>query len=387
MKNKINDLYISFFSREDGEFSPIKKIEKYISSNEDSIEIKKQILEILFSEILEILDNKAFYDFIKIIYSNEDLRYLLYKNANELLVEIVVLGVLNSDYTVRNLDIFLKALKESGYSIEKILEILEPYASKISKIMQINIVDLNLDYYTEEEKEKFKDFIEMNFNKNKREFVYNMVLGSLVSRRDCTMKINIEDIDEVYVTFFEKLLTELMKNEGVKYVDIKVVEKGYFCDVYKIGNKMLKIGIPKITQEIPNSKYLIQPLIRYNLPNKNGKEFLHVEVAECVGKVDLTNDDVYELYSKLREDGIKWADAKDENIGRLLKKNTNYLNGEEITINQTINGFDVNNTEVLGESELVVLDIDLLFKDDEEIKYDYRNMYEDLWEEEHKKTK
>lgn len=387
MKEKLMFLYNHFFDRSDYDFKAVDKIKNYVLTSDDSVSLKKEIIDIMFSEILETLNSDDLYVFLNFLFENDDLRYLLYLKMNDIFIDIILIRNFKSKDTSRNLDLFLKILSKSGYSIDDILKILEPYVDKLCKIIQNSEFDLFFEYYTYDEKMKFKNFINDNFLKNKSKIVYQMIQDSLVSRRECLTNFDMSSVDEVYLTFFENLFTDLMKNEGVTFLDVKILEKGFFCDVYKVGNKILKIGIPKAIYNIPNSKYILQPLIRYNLPDESSVDFFHVEVCEYVETALLSDREVYEFYCLLRSEGIIWSDAKEENIGRLVKKNCSFLNGNEVNINQKMNGFESNNEDVLDASSLVVLDIDLLFKEGCDTQYSHDNVFEKFWQEEFEKNK
>lgn len=381
MKEKAIILLSELFIKGSDGFKFIEKLSFFLDSNETDL-IKEQIIESLFSELLDMFNEKDLFQFLQLLYKEEYLKHLLYDKKDDILMEIIIIGKLNNERTSNNLCLYLKLLKDSGKTIEEIINILDPYMEKIAKIIQCNIFSEHITIFTGEDKLKFKEYIDATYSRNKSVFIYNMILGSLISRIENLRTFESSDIDTTCIMFFENLVEGLMKNEGVTYSDITLISRGYFCDVYKIGDKLLKLGLPKIKPYVPNSEYIMQPLIRYNLKNNVGKDFIYVEVNEMLDRTNITEEDTYELYSKLREQGIKWIDAKEENVGRLRKNNKSYLYGEEITINQKVNGFYSNNATTLGEDSLVVLDIDLLYCHDEAVGFDYYNEYEVRWEKE-----
>lgn len=358
----------------------------YLNGEEEE-NVKVNVIDFMFDEILELFSSEELGNFLKIIYNFDFTRNMVVNKSKDIMVEIIVSGKLNSEAMQNTLCTYLVILKKCCKNIYEVLEIIEPFITKICKTIQLNVLNFNLSNYSDSDKDILKSYIDCCFNKNKNEFIYNMVLATLVSRSECGTYNYCKDIDEVYVDFFERLVVGLMKNENVNYSDIELLNRGYFCDVYKIGEKVLKIGINKVNTTIPNSKYIIQPLIRFDLKNKDMENFLYVEVNELADqKCLITEDDVYELYCKLRSEGIKWLDPKVDNIGRLIKKNSNFLNNEEILINQETNGFLSNNSEILGSGELVLIDIDLLYLDTDVIKEVYDFSFENRWNSEQKSS-
>ena len=172
------------------------------------------------------------------------------------------------------------------------------------------------------------------------------------------------EIAERYKKTISILINELLKDGNCSYLDIERKNSGAFTHVYKIGNKVLKIGTPKLLHEIPNHRRIIQPLLRRELPS-SGEGAIYVEVEEAVEPVHDPRyfTQLYEIYKELRDDGLIWGDPKLANIGILQKENKQVLHGEYLPVDYKTLGF-MNNPigNPLKKGQLVIIDPDYIFK-------------------------
>ena len=183
------------------------------------------------------------------------------------------------------------------------------------------------------------------------------------------------------IDLLEKLLNELMQNEHVTPYDIRYLNRGSYSKVYQIGEKVLKIGWEPEHHIVPkNHRRLIQPLIRKRdlFSNESGRDF-YIEISEmCDMSQKPSKEELYEVFKELREDGLLWTDAFEGNVGRLKKANKpHYRRIGEYKEDGTIewgsfssagsaqglgkNDESINDQKVLGEGELVVIDLDFIF--------------------------
>ena len=166
------------------------------------------------------------------------------------------------------------------------------------------------------------------------------------------------------------MIEELLESEGVDYIDIEKMGGGSYSDVYKIGNKVLKVGGERGTYTIPNHRRILQPLTRTNfIDEKNGLVIGCVEISDRVKTIPRREQDkekLYAVYKELRDAGIIWTDVRFENVGKLITKNIPTLNGEEIDVAPNSVGFNkkVSKEQVLDNGEWVVLDTDYIYKKD-----------------------
>lgn len=170
---------------------------------------------------------------------------------------------------------------------------------------------------------------------------------------------------ERYKTTLAIMIDELLESEKVNFSDIANIDGGAYSEIYQIGNKILKVGIPRETYDIHNHRRILQPVIRTNFIDEHNNPIACIEIMEKVEKVkkeDCPKEVLYEIYKELRDVGIFWTDAKFANIGRLTKPNVPLLNGEEINVAPNSVGFDKNiEGEPLKAGDLVILDIDYIY--------------------------
>lgn len=193
------------------------------------------------------------------------------------------------------------------------------------------------------------------------------------------------DIDG-YALTLSLIIDELLQSENKRLIDINKVGAGAYSTVFSVGDKILKVGKPRKTYEIPNSRRILQPMLRTNFRRDNGTFFATIEVSNSVDtklkNEEKTDEKLYALYKELRDEGIVWGDVKWENVGKLKDKNIPVLNGEEYSSAPNAIGFETKNKGTpLGTGELVVLDTDYIFKEGSQDidfirdSYKYENRY------------
>jgi len=207
----------------------------------------------------------------------------------------------------------------------------------------------------------FQDFIDCNHKKdlnqflemNKEEYIFYLLgrqLGFVYTKE------RLEPLFSVLVGLVDEILVE----EGLSYSDIILFPQGSYSDVIGIGSKVIKVGGKRFNYHIPNSPYLLQPLIRVNLEDISlTRGTLEVEEKTLVSS-DISTSEVYSIYEKLRSQGILWLDAKPSNIGRLLKDNVCHYS-KALSLDMKNRGFDNNIDTVLSSGNYVIVDLDHLY--------------------------
>jgi len=157
---------------------------------------------------------------------------------------------------------------------------------------------------------------------------------SLLTSYKIRFQHNGKKLFEDYTDTLSIMIKELFESERVDWSDVKKIGEGTYSEVYQIGNKILKIGNPRKTYEIPNHRRILQPLIRLNFTDdKNGEILACVEITNRAKKMKgLTDARVYQIYKELRDDGIIWTDARADNIGMLIEPNFPTLRGRRINV-------------------------------------------------------
>ena len=193
----------------------------------------------------------------------------------------------------------------------------------------------------------------------------NQALASIIYQVGYTTKIENDNIREV----IRLIIEDVMKNEEANFSDISF-KSGAFSSVLKIKNKVVKIGKQRKNDSFPNNPYIVKPLLRKTLEEGNDKCF--VEVTELVDtSKKATDEELYQLYKKMRNLGLIWTDIASRNVGRLLKDNNiNWKSNLEpnnyvLELDKT-RGEDI----TLKKGELVILDADFIFdENDSKISY------------------
>ena len=172
---------------------------------------------------------------------------------------------------------------------------------------------------------------------------------------------------EKYNVFLTRIIDELLEEQKKDFIDIKQIGTGSTSDVYKIGDKILKIGSKRITEKIPYSRRILQPLYRSNLDDDDK---LFIEISERVQGIGFEEtayeDEVYKIFKELMDEGIVWMDPAPRNIGILLKDNEAFLDGEAIDVDSNAsNIIPKGKKDVLKKDDFIILDTDYIYSLDD----------------------
>ena len=186
------------------------------------------------------------------------------------------------------------------------------------------------------------------------------------SKQPCSYTEN--DID-LCMNIIEELIKR-QEEKNIRFLDINKRGQGLTSLTYVIGDYVIKIGHRRIKERMPNHRRILQPIIRM----KNEKMFI-----EVTDKVDTSSSisfkDVEKVFYEMLEDGYAWMDPREDNMGRLLRKNAprhgikklvqteeenKYIDDESSSDEIATNLSGKIKEEPLGEGELVILDTDLV---------------------------
>ena len=201
---------------------------------------------------------------------------------------------------------------------------------------------------------KVKDYVDNNPEK---------AINSIFCETSNLVKMKDKTLKEVV----KLIILDVLKNENAKLSDI-TYNGGGFSRVLLIGNKVIKIG-NRDTKSFPNNPYIISPLLRKKL-EFNG-ESCFVEVTERVDtSKKASKDELYQLFKNLRNLNLIWTDIKESNVGRLKKENIIHWR-QNLNPTDEVLGLDVKRGEtVLKEGNLVILDADFIYdENDPDINY------------------
>lgn len=158
----------------------------------------------------------------------------------------------------------------------------------------------------------------------------------------------------------ELLIKDIVKDNKLKYLDCMFLSSGYYSMVFSIGDKVIKLGNKRGTGRFPNNPYILQPLLRKNIDFNGTNIFIEItEKADYLS--DITEEEMYQLYKRLRYLDLVWVDIGYRNIGRLLKDNVVHWDGT-LALNDETLGFDKRRGNVtLKAGEVVILDADYIY--------------------------
>ena len=205
-------------------------------------------------------------------------------------------------------------------------------------------------------KEKNQEILNNFLTENKKEYIEFLFFRS---DKEKTKE------EEISIDLVLELIEEILEHENLKYKDIQYIGGGAFSEIIKIGTKIIKVGKKRHNYEIPYDKTILQPIIRVDL-SKISNIDTTIEVMENVDtNFFISKEELYNFYVTLRERGIIFADIKAQNLGILLKDNKVNWN-KKISLDNANKG--IKNTyeeEVLKKGELVILDTDYLYTEEE----------------------
>lgn len=325
-------------------YSIINRITKY--SNDKLISY--------IDKLIPVIDDFTLRNILDKIKDNEEVmnyiidKYLINSTISIKLTSFLLKNNLYIDKVYQNFDNIISNNIKDLYELKKQGTLNEEASTKISKIVQNNEEYLN----------------------NTIEDILKEIYGEKFNSKD--FKVGIDTI--------KIIIKELCQNENKTYGDIEYLGKGTFSYVLAVGDKVLKIGIKRYTDSFPNNPYIITPLLRESIKiNKENKIFL--EVTERVDtKTEVTTEELYQLYKKIRALGLVWTDVAKRNVGRLKKDNIVHWNTPLYPTDEALELKKYINASQLKKGDLIILDADHIY---EGYKYNLTNKeFEDRYQEE-----
>lgn len=325
-------------------YSIINRITKY--SNDKLISY--------IDKLIPVIDDFTLRNILDKIKDNEEVmnyiidKYLINSTISIKLTSFLLKNNLYIDKVYQNFDNIISNNIKDLYELKKQGTLNEEASTKISKIVQNNEEYLN----------------------NTIEDILKEIYGEKFNSKD--FKVGIDTI--------KIIIKELCQNENKTYGNIEYLGKGTFSYVLAVGDKVLKIGIKRYTDSFPNNPYIITPLLRESIKiNEENKIFL--EVTERVDtKTEVTTEELYQLYKKIRDLGLVWTDVAKRNVGRLKKDNIVHWNTPLSPTDEALELKKYINAPQLKKGDLIILDADHIY---EGYKYNLTNKeFEDRYQEE-----
>lgn len=305
-------------------------------------------------KLIPVLDDFTLHNILNKIKDNEEVmsyiieKYLINSTISIKLTSFLLKNNLYIDKVYQNFDNIISNNIKDLYELKKQGTLNKETSTKISKIVQNNEEYLN----------------------NTIEDILKEIYGEKFNSKD--FKVGIDTI--------KIIIKELCQNENKTYGDIEYLGKGTFSYVLAVGDKVLKIGIKRYTDSFPNNPYIITPLLRESIKiNEENKIFL--EVTERVDtKTEVTTEELYRLYKKIRALGLVWTDVAKRNVGRLKKDNIVHWNTPLSPTDEALELKKYINASQLKKGDLIILDADHIY---EGYKYNLTNKeFEDRYQEE-----
>ena len=295
------------------------------------------LIDIMLDNRLKDLTQKYFSEILRTLNKDRDNK----KEVDRFLYEFMTNFEDSNEFMIEN--------------IEKLIYSLDPYLlfDNISRVKNLS--------------EETNARLELELEKKKFEICKEMIKENIKGAFQKEIYVDERDFED-YSKTLAIMIDELLESENKKWIDIRKIGRGGFSSVYKIGDKVLKVGGTRTTYKMPNHRRILQPLIRTNLTTKRTNEvFGCIEIADEVTtkinpRKNNNEEKFYEMYREIRDSGIRWTDVQWGNVGILKKHNTPTLGGEPFKVNPDSVGFDKEVDDVLGEGELVVLDSDFFYK-------------------------
>lgn len=196
------------------------------------------------------------------------------------------------------------------------------------------------------------DKVDRYFNGKKQEFLSETLTKTL------SLKGNVDQKQlKTLLGVVTKVVDNALEKENCKITDIQILMSGAFSNVLRIGDTIIKVGIPRKTFNIPNDQRILQPHLRRDLSEEFGIQAT-IEVSDRVDTdISLSEDELYAIYKDMRDRGVVCGDFKYDNIGKLLKPNT--------PRNKPSNGMIGEVTETLNPGDYVIIDTDFIYREDD----------------------
>ena len=155
-------------------------------------------------------------------------------------------------------------------------QLLEKYGEEL--LNQIDFKDLAglaraLNDISPELNEKIEDILQ----RRKLDFARSLLYKRKTYDMDSAKKLA-DDYSET----LSIIIDELLQSEKVCLRDIKDIGTGSYSFVYQIGSKVLKVGKPRETYNIPNHPRILQPIARTNLLDENNNPLACIEISDKV---------------------------------------------------------------------------------------------------------
>lgn len=362
--NKMIDLIEKSHFNDETKQAIISYIEKNTYSEADifislsSEGIKEETKNLLINNYFKNILND---NYIKIDF---DSRFKILKYIND--IEIKKLIVTN---TIKkfgeqinkgkwDIGLFVKIIE--NYSNQNILnQYIDTFCDLLNKLINVNDIELSKNYLELvkilRNNQKTTELIEKNFS-----IFIESLIKSTSSMQSIDKEVTIDNKELLNITdIVIYIIKDVLKHEKETYRDIEFIGMGTYCFVLGINSKIIKIGPNREQSNIKNSSYILQPIKIIKINDK-----YVIELTEKVTmEENITEEELYQLYYNIREEGAIWTDIQSKNVGRLIKDNKiHYISDSKLLQPELKNsGLIGQPKKILQPGELVVCDLDYIY--------------------------
>ncbi|MBR1413307.1 MAG: hypothetical protein IJ574_01385 [Bacilli bacterium] len=329
-------------------YNILKVISVYKLTNEECIKLLNKILNLN-------------YNYTNICVINY-LYLIIFDNYKDYIPTMLISLLTNKKYTNSTLEYINSIINTHDYTYL--------FKDNLDLILQTNTIDLF--YLKDLLGEDYKDIINNEITINSKLRITALVNKCLLNRLDYHSFSELEkntinsSIEIIYL-----VIKDICANENIDITDIKQIGDGSFSTALLIGEKVFKFGVNRNNDTFSNNPYIVAPLLRKKI-EIDDLNSIFIEVCERVDtNTKIDENDLYEIYKKVRDIGLIWTDVLLDNVGILLKDNKRYwrknlpVSDGSLGLQPYIGG------EQLKKGDIVIIDADFIYdENDPEVEYD-----------------
>lgn len=205
----------------------------------------------------------------------------------------------------------------------------------------------------------------------------------IISKLDQSLNLNLEKSNDILIQLREKITSDknnhlaigaIIKSEKNEYLKLLIQnllkqeavsdfscigEKSWSNLVFKIGNKVLKIGWIRNNPNCDDHYRVIKPELYEIIDDENNEPILYIEIQPFLSQTNIETKDIEDFYCDINSDGYIYIDPKgkcNSNFG-ILNENFSLESNDNIS-------------ESFRKKPLVLIDRDCLWrKNDSNINY------------------
>ena len=220
------------------------------------------------------------------------------------------------------------------------------------------------------------DTIKLGYKKNIKKLIKSMYMRVVITHSYYHDLSYVEDDNfQNILEIIYLIIEDVCRNEFVDITDVHTIGSGSYSSVLLIGSKVVKVGLSRVTPTFPNNPYVNAMLLRKEF-SINDNESIFVEVNEKVDSNDKVSDEeLYQLYKKLRDINLFWLDVAKRNVGRLIKDNQASWRFPLPLTDEVLGLETFRGNETLKKGDIVILDNDVIYDGEKILKYQFSSTH------------